>query len=358
MKATKKILFIDTSLSGHHQTYLRGLIRAFDGQKVICAPSGGETLFEEIERYDPIPAPGKSWYLYLKMMVSLIRISAREKPDIVHFVYGDALYRFGGLGFGLLRGKKIITCHQFLHRNKLALAIYRRFARASARIVVHTALIAEEAKGFGISNVTHVEYPQFNQCSTMSREEARRKLGLPEDDTPVILALGGTRYHKGLDILLKALNQVKSPFYLLVAGKPEYFQEAFIAEHGRKYLSRVILRLAFLTEEEVDCCIHASDIVALPYRKQLDRASGPLGEGVYRGKMIVGPAHGSIGQTIREYHLGLTFEAENIANLAETLEQALTSAWKPDEKYREYQELLNPKRFEAEYAALYQSVVH
>ena len=108
----------------------------------------------------------------------------------------------------------------------------------------------------------------------------------------------------------------------------------------------------------MDCCIHASDIVALPYRKQLDRASGPLGEGVYRGKMIVGPAHGSIGQTIREHHLGLTFEAENIASLTETLERALTSAWKPDQKYREYQELLNPKRFEAEYAALYQSVVH
>ena len=358
MKATKKLLFIDTSLGGHHQTYLRGLIRAFDGVKLICGPSGGETLFEGIERYYPIPAPGKSWYLYLRMMVSLIRICVREKPDIVHFVYGDALYRFAGLGFGLLRGKKIITCHQFLHRSKPALAIYRRFARASARIVVHTALIADEAKGFGISNVTHVEYPQFNLCSAMRREDARRKIGFPQDDVRVILALGGTRYHKGLDLLLEALKQVKAPFYLLIAGKPEYFQEDYIQEACKAYKECVFLKLAFLSEEEVDECIQACDIVCLPYRKDLNRASGPLGEGVYRGKMIVGPAHGSIGQTIREYHLGLTFEAENIANLAETLEQALTSAWKPDEKYREYQELLNPKRFEAEYAALYQSVVH
>lgn len=353
----KKLLFIDTSLGGHHQTYLRGLIRAFDGNKVICAPSGGDTLFEGIDRYYPIPAPGKSWYAYWNMMVSLIRIAHKEKPDVVHFVYGDALYRFGALGFGLIRGRKIITCHQFLHRNKLALAIYRRFARVSAELVVHTALMAEDARRFGISNVKHVEYPQFNLCTTMSHEDARHKIGLPEDDTPVILALGGTRYHKGLDILLQALAQVKSPFYLLVAGKPEYFQEDFIKEHSREYLSRIFLRLAFLTEEEVDCCIHASDIVVLPYRKQLDRASGPLGEGVYRGKMIVGPAHGSLGQTIRDHHLGLTFEAENIDNLTETLEQALTSAWKPDEPYRNYQKLLNPRRFEADYAAIYQNVM-
>lgn len=358
MNESRKTLFVDNALGGHHQTYLRSLIQAAGGKAIVCAPDGGGELYPEIARYDAIPETGKSLKQYLKLIFSLIRISWREKPDIVHFVYGDAYYRFCGLGMRLIRGRKIITCHQFKHRSRTARFSYRRYSSIAKAIVLHTDQLEETAREFGVCNTVHIEYPQFNLCSTVDQASARRMLGLPDDGTPILLALGGTRYPKGLDLLLEALKHVQSPFYLLVAGKEESFHEDFIKEASKDYAERVFLKLKFLSEEEVDCCLKACDIVCLPYRKQFDGASGPLGEGVYRGKMIVGPAHGSIGQTIREYHLGLTFEAENIANLAETLEQALTSAWKPDEKYREYQELLNPKRFEAEYAALYQSVVH
>lgn len=358
MADERRILMVDTSLEGHHQTYLQSLIHAAGTRVIVCAPVGGEGLFPSIERYYSIPRAGKSLKQYLAMLVSLRRIVKQEKLAALHFVYGDAFYRFGGLGMRLLPCKKIITCHQFRHRSKTAIHIYRRLARLSTCIVVHTDELMKVARGYGINNVVHVEYPQFNLCSAIDQAAARAMLGIPNDGVPLILSLGGTRYFKGLDLLLTALKDVKHPFYLLVAGREESFTEEYICEATKTFQNRVFLRMAFLPEEEVDCCLQAADIVCLPYRKEFDGASGPLGEGVVRNKLIVGPAHGSIGQTIREYHLGLTFEAENIANLAETLEQALTSAWKPDEKYREYQELLNPKRFEAEYAALYQSVVH
>lgn len=358
MAEKRKILLVDTSIEGHHPTYLQSLIHAAGNRVIVCAPDGGEGLFPSIERYYSIPKAGKSLKRYLSLLVLLRRIVKQEKPDVLHFVYGDAFYRFGGLGMRWIPCKKIITCHQFRHRSKTAIHIYRHLSRLSEQIVVHTDELMKTAKGYGLKHVVHVEYPQFNLCSAMNQATARAKLGIPHDGVPLILSLGGTRYFKGLDLLLTALKRVQAPFYLLVAGKEDSFTEAYIREETKTYHNQVFLRMAFLSEEEVDCCLQAADIVCLPYRKQFDGASGPLGEGAYRGKMIVGPAHGSIGQTIREYHLGLTFEAENIANLAETLEQALTSAWKPDEKYREYQELLNPKRFEAEYAALYQSVVH
>lgn len=358
MAEKRKILLVDTSIEGHHPTYLQSLIHASGNRVIVCAPDGGEGLFPSIERYYSIPKAGKSLKRYLSLLVLLRRIVKQEKPDVLHFVYGDAFYRFGGLGMRWIPCKKIITCHQFRHRSKTAIRIYRHLSRLSAFIVVHTDELIKVAKSYGISNVVHVEYPQFNLCSAIDQATARAKLGIPDDGVPLILALGGTRYFKGLDLLLIAMKDVKAPFNLLVAGKEESFIEEYIREATKTYQNRVFLRMAFLPEEEVDCCLQAADIVCLPYRKQFDGASGPLGEGVYRGKMIVGPAHGSIGQTIREHHLGLTFEAENIASLTETLERALTSAWKPDQKYREYQELLNPKRFEAEYAALYQSVVH
>lgn len=357
MAENRKILMVDTSLEGHHQTYLQSLIHAAGAKVIVCAPDGGGRLFPMIERYDSIPKAGKSWKQYLSMMMSLRRIVRQEKPDILHFVYMDAFYRFGGIGMRLLPCKKIITCHQFRHRSKTAIRIYRRLSRLSEFVVVHTDELIKVAKGYGIHNAVHVEYPQFNLCSSMDQAAARAKLGIPNDGVPLMLSLGGTRYFKGLDLLLTALKDVTAPFYLLVAGKEESFTEEYIREAMQAYQNRVFLKMAFLSEEEVDCCLQAADIVCLPYRRQFDGASGPLGEGAYRGKMIVGPAHGSIGQTIREHHLGLTFEAENIANLTEILEQALTSAWEPDEKYREYQKLLNPKRFEAEYAAIYQKAM-
>lgn len=356
MNKLTKVLFVDTGLGGHHQTYLNALIRASAGKAVVCAPSGGEELYDSIERYYPISAPGKSWYLYTKLIFSLIYIARQEHPDIVHFVYGDAFYRFGGLGFGLIQGKKIITCHQFLHRSKIAHIIYRRFSRIAKVIVLHTDHLVEIANSFGIFNTAHIEYPQLNLCCEIDKKTARKEIGVPEDGIPILLALGGTRYHKGLDILLEALKHVKTPFYLLVAGKPEFFQEDFIKKNSKEYRKQVILKLAFLSEKEVDCCIKACDIVCLPYRKEIDHASGPLGEGVYRGKMIVGPEHGSIGKLISDHHLGLCFEAENIESLAFVLEQALTMEWEPEEKYRDYQKQLNPQRFEAEYTRLYSAI--
>ena len=353
MVEERKILLVDTSLEGHHQTYLQSLIHAAGARVIVCAPDGGEGLFPSIERYYSIPETGKSLKQYLTMLVSLRRIVKQEKPDVLHFVYGDAFYRFGGLGMRLLPCKKIITCHQFRHRSKTAISIYRRLARLSAFIVVHTDELMKVARGYGINNVVHVEYPQFNLCSAIDQATARAKLGIPDDGVPLILSLGGTRYFKGLDLLLSALKNVTNPFYFLVAGKEESFTEEYIREETKTFQNRVFLRMAFLPEEEVDCCLQAADIVCLPYRKQFDGASGPLGEGAYRGKMIIGPAHGSIGQTIREYHLGLTFEAESIANLTETLEQALTSQWQPDERFRTYQAQLNPARFIEDYARLY-----
>ena len=356
MKESRVTLFIDDGLGGHHQTYLRGLIQAAGGRIIVCGPAGGEALYPGIERYYTISETGKSLKQYLKLFLSLIQIVRREKPDIVHFVYGDAYYRFGGLGMRLIRGKRIVTWHQFRRCGRIAQFMYCAYAKTARTVVLHTDQQLKTARAFGVSNAVHIEYPQFNLCSTINQADAIRRLDLPDDGTPVLLALGGTRRTKGLDLLLEALRHVQAPFYLLVAGKEEDFHEEYIREASKEYAQRVFLKLRLLSEEEVDWCLKASDIVCLPYRRRFDGASGPLGEGVYRGKLVVGPKHGSLGELIRDYHLGLNFEAENIESLTAVLERALTLQWQPDAKYREYQEQLNPGRFISDYARLYLTV--
>lgn len=357
MGGSMKILFVDTALQGHHATYLQSLLNAAGGECVVCAPAGGEAIYTRAARFYPISELKTSWKAYWKNLFLLVKIARIEKPDIVHLVYGDAWFRFAGIGLSLIPGKKVMTCHQIRHWDRLSIHIYRKFSKWARFLVFHTEDLTERMRERGIHHAVHIEYPQFNVNMAISREAARQKIGIPNNDTPVILALGGTGILKGLDILLQALNHVESPFYLLVAGKPVDFSVDYIREQSRAYQERVLLKPYFLSEEEVDDCLKACDVVCLPYRRKFDGASGPMGEGVVRSKLIVGPNHGSLGKTIRDHHLGITFETEDVNSLANALEHALKLKWKPDERYEAYQSQLDPKRFEAEYAKLYAGIM-
>ena len=231
---------------------------------------------------------------------------------------------------------------------------YRRIARKVDAVVVHTKKLKADFENLGINNVYHIEYPQFSSSPYIP--DAKEKLGI-HTEAPVILALGATRRDKGLDFLLEALNRVNQPFSLLIAGAESFFAQAYIHEHITGYKERVKTCLKFLSDEEFSLCLNAADIVCLPYRKCFDGASGPLGEGVSLGKMVVGAGHGSLGRLISENHLGYTFESENVDSLAEMLDKALTEKWKPDEKYKAYQALLNPERFQKEYLILFKQML-
>ena len=152
---------------------------------------------------------------------------------------------------------------------------------------------------------------------------------------------------------MSALKNVETDFYLLVAGKAEAFDEKYIQNETETYKERIRLRLKYLSDEEVNMAMVASDIIALPYRKSFDGASGPLAEGVTLGKMILSADHGSLGNLVKTNHLGITFQSENISDLSRALEESLKGEWKPDKEYRNYQESLSPEYFLEKYRQLY-----
>lgn len=344
-----KVLFIETNLKGHHISYLNSIIEPYsDG--VVCLPEDS-TEVEQIKKYI-VSADKKNKLWYFKWISEINKIVKEEKPDIVHFLYGDDLYRFWGINFPK-NVKKVITCHQ-VRRSRLRDLAYKRISSNVDAVVVHTDKLKKDFETLKIKNVCHIEYPHFGDTTIIT--ESKEKLGI-KGDTKVILAIGATHAYKGLDFLLEALNNVKQSFVLLVAGAEKSFDESYIDEHTKSYAMSVKKVLKFLSDEEFSLCLNAADIVCLPYRKSFDGASGPLGEGVALGKMIVGANHGSLGQIIELNHLGYTFETENVNALAEVLDEALSTEWKPDEKYLAYKELISPRRFQREYAELYKQVI-
>lgn len=349
-----RLLLIDTQSSGHHIPYLQTLVSTSSDVAVVI-PS--EASVEAFNVYNvDFWKNGKRQYLYWLQEIN--KIIKKWKPDVVHFVYGDDLYRYMGMGIKVIcrKCKTIVTFHQ-VRSGKLRDMGKMIFAKQIDAAVVHTEQTRLDLLSMGINNIYHVEYPQFYKTMQIAKKTALEKLGISGVDKPVLLAIGGTRWDKGLDLLLDALTIVGSPFHLLIAGKEQYFTRADIESRIATYAENVTVLLKFLSDEMFSWCVSAADIIVLPYRKQFDGASGPLSEGVWHNKMIVGANHGSLGRIISDNHLGMVFESENVQSLGNVLDEALSGGFVPDEMYARYRNRLTPEMFRKEYGHIYRELL-
>jgi glycosyltransferase involved in cell wall biosynthesis len=127
--------------------------------------------------------------------------------------------------------------------------------------------------------VPHPLYDNFGE--RISKEEARKKLGLKNDEK-IILFFGFIRKYKGLDILLDAMKILKDKnanqfIKLLIAG--EFYgdrkpYDTQIEELGIK--DDLILRTDFITDSEVKYYLCAADVVVQPYRDATQSGVTPL----------------------------------------------------------------------------------
>lgn len=121
--------------------------------------------------------------------------------------------------------------------------------------------------------VAHPLYDNFGDI--VSKEEARKHLGLPENER-IILFFGFIRKYKGLDILLEAMKQLEG-IRLLVAG--EFYEDMkpyqeLIEKTG--VTDKLILRTDFIPDSEVKYFLCAADAVIQPYRNATQSGVTPL----------------------------------------------------------------------------------
>lgn len=348
-----KVMFVNMSLDGHHLDYINALCRIGGIDPVVVLDKKTDKISAKQIAIEDCVFGSTKLKDHLKWIERVKKVANTENPDVIHFVWGDSFYRFFGFGFWELckKYKCCITFHQ-VRKSAAHQVSIKLYSKLFDSIVVHTCSLKNYLDIMGIKNVVHIEYPNFRKNVTIASNEAKQKLGV-KTEAPVLLSLGGTRFDKGLDILLDALKQVKEPFYLLIAGAEQGINRATIEEKIKTYQSQVKMVLRYLSMEEVDLCLTAADYIVLPYRKVFDGASGPLAEGVGYGKCIVGANHGSLGKLIEEHHIGYTFESEDCINLAEVLTRALKSGFKYDEYAKKYRESLTVDNFQKSYLNVY-----
>lgn len=344
-----KILYVENMIRGHHVPYVQALAGYKGHESVIVTPQKIPAVPQKQFVFPKMNFDSKKFSDYCECLRYIDKVAGEESVDIIHFLDGDKIMRYFGMGMGRLSRKRpvVITYHH-LFEGTVRRISYVMMCRHRAA-VVHTAQIQNRLKRYGIRSVTHIEYPGFLAAPPDERSK--------KESVPVIGMFGGTRYEKGLDILIKALENVHRPYRLLIAGREDDYTRGDVEKMCAKIRANVTLDMRFLPETELARYWNETDLVVLPYRRVFDGASGQLTEGVRRGLPIIGSEHGSLGSIIRENHLGMTFRTEDSEDLALKIEAVLKDGFVYDSVAKDYQEAMSPERFCRDYQRLYASLV-
>ncbi len=152
----------------------------------------------------------------------------------------------------------------------------RRVFEAAAELTVHTEQERSElaeASGLAAERVTLLDHgSSFTPHVSLSRSEARDRLGLPHDEH-VFLCIGFLQSHKGFDRAMQAFLRLDPPDSSLhVVGDVRVYHPDLEAHartlRGLADLSaKLHLHRRFVGDAEFDTWLQAADTVVLPYRE-------------------------------------------------------------------------------------------
>jgi glycosyltransferase involved in cell wall biosynthesis len=175
---------------------------------------------------------------------------------------------------------------------------------------------------FGINNTL----PNTN----LSGGEARKRLDLSSSEK-VLLFFGNIAPYKGLEYLVSAFNQPRfdgEGWRLVIAGRPRQQDMGYwdavrqsISESPRR--DRIMVKLEYIDEAEVEVYFKAADVLILPYAFIFQ--SGVLFLGYSFGLPVIAADVGSLKEEIVEGETGYVFQAKDAKALAETIQKYFQS---------------------------------
>jgi D-inositol-3-phosphate glycosyltransferase len=272
------------------------------------------------------------------------RFAIRGSFDVVHFQgVGTPLLDQFFLKSLIKHSPVVLTVHDVkshYERFVSRASFVKRSLRIPHRLIVHyeagKRLLVDHwgVREDRINVIPHGIMPLEN---VPSQTDARKKLNLPAD-RQIILFFGGIRPNKGLDILLKALEIIKShnnKILLVIAGgllgrfsfEPysDIIKKSGLSEYVRTFIK-------FIPEEDVDDFFAASDLIALPYLK-FEAQSGVLLRAYAHKKPVVVSNAGAMGELVSSDKVGLTVEPGAAEPLAEAVMKVLDNPDKFQSRY-------------------------
>ena len=293
---------------------------------------------------------------YLKALIEVRDYIKKNKFDVVHFewfslpwiewLYIRSLKKFA---------KIVITVNDvipFEHR-PLELQSLGLIYKAADAILLHTEdsleLFNSIYKTTCPKYVITAAFRDKNDYSKVSKIEARKKLGIPEDKT-VVLYFGTIRHSKGLDLLIKAFPKAleqNDKLFLLGAGAFHAVDADMYKSLVKEYLRPEYSKMDFkhIPDEMMKYYFSAADILCIPYREIYQ--SGIAQFGLIYDMPIVGSNLKRMSDMVQQGVNGETFENENVKDLTRALVELSTSPEKM-EKYAKGSNLISIRDFSVE----------
>ena len=155
----------------------------------------------------------------------------------------------------------------------------------------------------------------------ISREEARARLGLPED-ARVFLFLGQIRAYKGLEQLLTAFGEIAAKHpkaWLVIAGSAHAMDISGLEPLARQQ-QRVIFHAEHVPDEELQVFFRSADFYVAPFTTIL--TSGSVVLSLSFGVPVIAPEIGLVAELIESRKNGLLYAPSHPDELHRQMEVA------------------------------------
>jgi D-inositol-3-phosphate glycosyltransferase len=275
----------------------------------------------------------------------LMRYAARPKPRLLHILWNNKIEWFDRtilMAYYKIVGKKVaLTAHNVNQArrdakdsafNRLTLRIQYRLCD---HIFVHTKKMKDElCQDFGVAEktVTVIRHPINNAFpdTDLTPSGAKKRLVLREDEQS-ILFFGRIRPYKGIEDLLAAfrlLSADHSNYRLIIAGEPKKGSEEYREQIEREVRQdfppdRILLRIQFIPDNEMELYLKAADVLVLPYKEIFQ--SGVLFLAYSFGLPVVATDVGSFREEIVEGRTGFLCQPGDPAALAKAIDNYFAS---------------------------------
>jgi D-inositol-3-phosphate glycosyltransferase len=278
--------------------------------------------------------------------IRLIFYVTNARPNLFHILWNNKIQLFDRtllmVYYKFLGKRVVLTAHNVnagkrdLTNSWLNLLTLKIQYRLTDHIFVHTEKMKTELiNDFGVQErvVTVIPFGINNSApkTDLTPKEAKHKLGI-RDDEKTILFFGNIGPYKGIDILVTAFQQIAPTnidYRLIIAGKPRggcerYLEEIQQAISRDPHRARVIQKIGYVPDEEIELYFKAADVLVLPYTQVSQ--SGVLFLGYSFGLPVIAADVGSIREEIVEGETGFLCKSSNPADLADTIETYFESA--------------------------------
>jgi glycosyltransferase involved in cell wall biosynthesis len=258
-----------------------------------------------------------SWYKALKRVKEFA-------PSLVVFPWWHVYWApcFGWLSSRLQKSdvEVVFLCHNVIeHESAKWKRILTGFVLSKgSRFVVHTSIDKKHLLDYFPQALIGMHpHPVNDQLPTSLHYLPRRaKLEL--------LFYGFVRPYKGLDVLLRAMNIIKSEDVILsVVG--EFWDgldeaKSYIAKNGLSKKIEIIN--SYVSDEETASYFSRCDVVVLPYKSAT--GSGVIPLAYHYGKPVIATRVGSLQDVVEDGLTGLMIDPDSSIQLAEAIIKALS----------------------------------